>query len=125
MIAGQALRFLVVGFVQIAVDAVAFIALTSLGAAVAPANVAARVSGAALGFALNRRFTFPQGRSGLRGAGVRFVLLWIATTALSTMLVGATSEALGLQAAWLAKPLVDAMLAVVSFLAAKWWVFRA
>ena len=125
MIAGQAFRFVLVGLAQIAVDAAAFVALTYAGAPVAPSNIAARVSGAALGFALNRRFTFRGGGRGLGGAGLRFATLWGVMTCVSTVLVGWTSGALGLEAAWLAKPLVDGALAAISFFATKWWVFRA
>jgi hypothetical protein len=45
-------------------------------------------------------------------------------TALSTVLVTVVAARLGLQMAWLAKPLVEACLAVVSFLVSRHWVYR-
>lgn len=125
MIVGQAMRFIIVGLVQLAVDAGAFILLTYLGVPVVPANIVARVTGATLGFLLNRHYTFRDGSRAVGGAFLRFVVLWLATTVLSTILVSVVAAALGLKGAWLAKPLVDAVLAGLSFVAAKWWVFRA
>lgn len=125
MIVGQAMRFIVVGLVQLGIDAGAFILLTYAGIPVVPANVVARVTGATLGFVLNRHYTFRSGDIAVGGAFVRFVVLWLATTVLSTILVSVVAEAIGLKAAWLAKPLVDAVLAGLSFIVAKWWVFRA
>lgn len=125
MIVGQAMRFIIVGLVQLGVDAGTFILLTYAGIPVVPANVASRVTGATLGFLLNRRYTFCGGDSAVGGTLVRFVVLWLATTVLSTILVSVIAELLGLKWAWLAKPLVDAVLAGLSFMAAKWWVFRA
>lgn len=125
MIAGQAMRFIIVGLVQIGVDAGVFILLTSAGTPVAPANVVARVMGATMGFPLNWHYTFRGGNSAVGCAFVRFIVLWLAATALSTVVVSVVADALGLKGAWLAKPMVDAVLAGLSFMVAKWWVFRA
>lgn len=125
MIISQAMRFIVVGLVQIVVDAGTFVLLTYAGIPVVQGNVAARVTGATLGFLLNRHYTFRGGKSAVGGALVRYVVLWVATTALSTLLVSEIAGVFGLKGAWLAKPLVDAVLAGLSFAVAKWWVFRA
>ena len=93
---------------------------------VAPANLASRTSAALLGFWLNGRYTFADGNGQRLGwrRFTRFWLLWLAITAISTVLVAVVASRLGLHQAWLAKPLVEAGLAVVSFFALRHWVFR-
>ncbi len=118
--------YLVVGLIQLALDSAVFIGLTALGVAAAPANVIARVSGAALGFWLNGRYTFAhEGRSRVtRGAFLRFALLWLTLTVVSTVLVSAIAYQLGLRWAWVGKPLVDGTLALLGFLGARHLVYR-
>ena len=43
---------------------------------------------------------------------------------LSTLAVMGLDQLHGLHAAWLGKPLVDAVLAALGFLAAKYWIYR-
>ena len=118
--------YLVFGVLQLLLDWLLLVALTALGMPVAPANLASRTSAALLGFWLNGRYTFADGtgqRLGWRRF-TRFWLLWLAITAISTVLVAVVASRLGLHQAWLAKPLVEAGLAVVSFFALRHWVFR-
>lgn len=118
--------FLVVGLLQLLVDWLAFVLLTALGVPAAPGNVAGRISGALLGFWLNGRVTFARdGRPRLGWARfARFLAVWLPLTAISTLLVGATASALGLHLAWLAKPLVEGVLAVVAFFLWRHVVYR-
>lgn len=118
--------YLVVGLVQLLLDWCVFVAVTAMGMPVVPGNVIGRASGMLLGFWLNGRYTFAdqdRQRLGWRRF-VRFIGLWAAVTAVSTVLVAATHDALGLQYAWLAKPLVEGLLAALSFLLMRWLVFR-
>lgn len=118
--------FLVVGGFQLLIDTAIFIALGALGVPVVPANVAGRVVGASVGFWLNGRVTFARtGAPGLRGKALRrFVLSWVLLTALGTLLLRAIDLRYGLGATWLAKPLVEAFLAVLGFVSLKYFVFR-
>jgi putative flippase GtrA len=118
--------FLVVGGVLVVVDWAVFVALTALGAPVAPANLAGRVVGACLGFWLNGRLTFAEdGQARLGGHRLlRFAFAWLLLTASSTLLMHAVADLLGLGWAWLAKPLVEALLALASFLIARHWIYR-
>jgi putative flippase GtrA len=118
--------FLVIGCVQVALDWAVFVALSALGMAVVPANLLARVAGASLGFWLNGRLTFAiEGQARLGGRRLlRFVLAWLLLTALSTALLGLVASHLGLGWAWLAKPLVEAFMAVISFFISRHWVYR-
>ena len=50
--------------------------------------------------------------------------LWLLLTAASSLLVAAADHALGLQYAWLAKPLVEGGLACVSFVLMRYVVYR-
>jgi len=118
--------FLVVGALQLLVDWVLFVALTALGVPAAPANLAGRVGGALLGFWLNGRVTFAQAGSARLGwwRFAKFLLVWIPLTAISTLAIAWVAGTLGLAHAWLAKPLVEAVLAVVAFFLWRHVVYR-
>ena len=118
--------FLVVGVVQLLVDWSLFVALTALGVPAAPANLAARVGGALLGFWLNGRVTFAQGGSARLGwwRFAKFLLVWVPLTVVSTLAVTWVATSLGLAHAWLAKPLVEGVLAVVAFFLWRHVVYR-
>jgi putative flippase GtrA len=123
----QLLGYGLVGGLQLLADWLCFVALTSVGAAVVPSNLAGRVLGASMGFWLNGRFTFAaKGAPPRLGGGPlrRFVVFWLAMTALSTLAVHQLDALQGLHGAWLGKPLVEAVLAVISFIAAKYWIYR-
>ncbi|MFT3763298.1 MAG: GtrA family protein [Pseudoxanthomonas sp.] len=122
----QGRLFLIFGALQLLLDWAVFVALTGLGMPTAPGNVCGRVAGAALGFWLNGRWTFAsdgQARLGWERLW-RFVAVWLSLTALSTLLLAAIAAHAGLQHAWLAKPLVEAGFAVVSFFLWRHVVFR-
>ncbi|HRQ63873.1 MAG TPA: GtrA family protein [Xanthomonadaceae bacterium] len=122
----QGTWFLIVGGIQVLLDWAVFVALSALGIGVVPANLVARVAGASLGFWLNGRLTFAEGgeaRLGGRRLG-KFLVAWIALTALSTLLLTVVAGAFSLAWAWLAKPVVEAGMAVLSFFIARHWVYR-
>jgi putative flippase GtrA len=123
----QVLGFGLVGGLQLALDWASFVALTAVGVAVLPANLVGRVAGASLGYWANGRYTFSKPgeapRLGRRHL-LRYVLFWLAMSALSTLAVMCLDRLHGLQAAWLGKPVVDGVLAVLGFLAAKYWIYR-
>lgn len=122
----QGSSYIVIGLVQLALDWLVFVGGTALGLPVAPANVVGRLAGMLLGFWLNGRYTFAaagQQRLGWQRFA-RFLGLWLLLTAASTVLVTAADHWLGLQYAWLAKPLVEAGLAMVSFVLMRHVVYR-
>lgn len=125
-IARQGISFVLVGCCLIAADWSVFVALTALGMAAAPANILGRVVGALLGFSLNGWVTF--GSLGAPRLGrhrfARFALLWVVLTTLSTVLVTALAGQLTLHGAWFAKFVVEAGMAVLSFFASRYWVYR-
>lgn len=115
-----------VGLVQIGVDWLAYVLLTSLGLAVVPANLAGRVAGAMLGFTLNGMFTF-RGNEGARLGWPRllkFLLSWGVMTAASTFAMAWIDARHGLGASWVAKPFVDLVLAAMGFLVSRHWIYR-
>tara|TARA_R110002020_G_scaffold433510_1_gene643607 strand:- start:836 stop:1216 length:381 start_codon:yes stop_codon:yes gene_type:complete len=123
----QVVGYGVVGGLQLVVDWACFVALTALGVSVGPANLAGRVFAAGLGYWANGRFTFAQAGAAPRLGRkhlYRYLLFWLAMTALSTLAVMGLDQLHGLHAAWLGKPLVDAVLAGLGFLAAKYWIYR-
>ncbi|HDS0950341.1 TPA: GtrA family protein [Stenotrophomonas maltophilia] len=123
----QGSAYIVIGLLQLLLDWLVFVAATAAGLPVVPGNIAGRVAGMLLGFWLNGRITFAdaQGRQRLGWRRfARFLPLWLLLTAASTLLVATADQALGLQYAWLAKPLVEGALAGVSFLLMRYVVYR-
>ncbi len=117
------LSFLVIGGLQFALDAGLFVALTWLGAVPAWANIASRLAAACAGFFLNGRLTFGHARLD-RAQFARYIASWVALTAASTVAVAVVAGLAGLRWAWLAKFLVELVLAAVSFVLMRAWVFR-
>lgn len=122
----QGSSYLVIGLVQLGVDWAVFVGASALGMPVAPANLLGRVGGMLLGFWLNGRHTFAQPDQPRLGwtRFARFLGLWAVLTLVSTLLLDAAANQLGLQYAWLAKPLVEGSLAAVSFLLMRRFVYR-
>ncbi len=119
----QTSLFVLVGLAQLALDTGVFIATTAAGVPVAPGALLGRVSGAAFGFWLNGRYTFGVPRLD-RAHAARFALAWTSLTIVSTLSITTIAERLGLHYAWLAKPLVEAVLAAVNFLVSRHWIYR-
>lgn len=122
----QALLFVAAGLAQLVLDTAVFIALTAAGLPLAPGNVAGRVCGAALGFWLNGRYTFAgPAQPRLQGRHLaRFIPAWLLLTLLSTLVLSAVEQRVGLQGSWLAKPAVEAGMAGLGFFVWRYWVFR-
>lgn len=123
----QLVMFVLVGGVQLLLDWAVFVLLSGLGLPVVAANVLARLGAASCGFYLNGRVTFAD-RTGARLGRmrlVRFMLLWVGLTLISTFIMQAVSVGFGLSAAWLVKPGLEALLAVLSFLLQRHWVYGA
>ena len=78
-----------------------------------------------LGYWLNGKFTFAGedtavGRVQLQ----RFALMWLCTTAASTLAMDRIDDVLGRESAWLAKPLVELSLGIVAFLLSRHCIYR-
>jgi putative flippase GtrA len=121
----QGRHYLLIGGLQWLLDWAVMVGLSHLGLPVEPANVAGRISGATLGFWLNGTITFAGDDTRLgRAQFGRFALMWLLTTAISTWTMGTIDARLGLQSAWLAKPVVELALGVFGFLLSRHWVYR-
>ena len=113
-------RYIAVGAVQLLVDWAVFVALSAAGVLVEPANIVGRISGAAIGFWANGRFTFASDDTALGGRQfARFAVMWLATTA-----VGHIDDTVGLKWAWLAKPAIDVAVSAIGFVLSRHWVYR-
>ena len=125
--ASSSVRFVLAGLAQLALDWGLFVVLTTLGVPVAVANPVARLCVVAFGFWLHGVYTFAQAGTTNLGWGqlARYFPTWLVLTAIGTVALAMIEPRFGLQAAWLAKPLIEAVLAVVSFLVLRYWVFRA
>jgi putative flippase GtrA len=121
----HARRYLLIGGVQYLVDWAVLVLLSHWGLAIEIANVLGRVSGALLGYWLNGKLTFAGDDTAVgRKQLVRFIVMWLGTTTVSTWSMGAIDDQLGLKWAWLAKPGVELMLGAVGFFLSRHWVYR-
>ncbi len=121
----QGSHFVMVGALQWLLDWGVTVWLSHLGMLIEAANLTGRVSGAMLGYWLNGKFTFAGEDTALgRVQFQRFAVLWLCTTAASTLAIGAIDDTLGLKWAWLAKPLVEAALGLIGFVLSRHWVYR-
>ena len=122
----QGSQYLAIGLLQLLLDWLVFVAATAAGLPAVPGNLLGRVSGALLGFWLNGRYTFASDGERRHGWGrfARFLGLWLLMTAISTWLVALVAHALGLQMAWLAKPMVEGALAAANFFLLRHVVYR-
>ncbi|MFC0676874.1 GtrA family protein [Lysobacter korlensis] len=122
----QGLGYGAVGGLQLLLDWLSFVALTAIGIPAAVSNVVGRIAGAVLGFWLNGVITFrSEGASRLGWARFgRFAASWSLMTVLSTLAVHYINAQAGLQWAWLLKPAVDIVLALLGFIASRYWIYR-
>lgn len=122
----QGRAYLLVGALQWLIDCGLTIGLSQAGLLpIEATNLCGRVTGAALGFWLNGRITFAGPGHALGPVQLRrFLLMWVITTALSTVLIAAAEEAFGLHGAWMAKPLIEIALAALGFVLSRHWVYR-
>ena len=117
--------YLLIGILQWLLDWGVTVGLSHGGLAIEPANVLGRISGALLGFWLNGRFTFSGDEHHMgRKQFARFLLMWVVTTAISTLSMGAIDDWFGLQWAWIAKPAMEVALGGIGFLLSRYWIYR-
>ena len=119
--------YALVGALQLVVDWATYVGLSALGVSTVVANPLARAVGALFGYFGNGRYTFSDADGSSRIGGrslVRFLMLWTVLTVVSTVLVGGVENLAGLRWAWLAKPVLDAGLAGLGFLASRYWIYR-
>lgn len=119
-------QFIVIGLAQLLLDWLVFVGISALGVPVPVANIVGRTSGALLGFWLNGRYTFARDGQASLGWGrfARFWAVWGVLTAISTWAVTSVAAMVGLQWAWIAKPVVEGLLAVASFFIWRHVVYR-
>lgn len=120
----QGAGFIVVGLAQLAVDFSTFVLLSYMGVGVVIANVVARFMGAASGYSLNGLFTFSSHthRSLHLVSACKFVIAWLCLTGFGTFAIVQLRDILH-SPSWVIKLLVESVLALVSFLAMRLWVF--
>ena len=121
----QSRHYLVIGGIQWLVDWGVMVALSHFGMRVAPANIAGRISGALLGYWLNGKLTFAGEDTAVgRTQLLRFLMMWLCTTAISTWSMTHIDELFGLGWAWLAKPGIELALGILGFVLSRHWVYK-
>lgn len=124
-LARQGPRYLLIGGIQWLLDWGVMVLLSHLGLRIGVANVMGRITGALLGFWLNGKVTFTGDEHVLgRRQLLRFLVMWLVMTLLSTVAIEAIDDLLGRKWAWLAKPLVEVCLGVLGFVISRHWVYR-
>ncbi len=116
-------RYLLVGGSQALIAWGAFVLLTMKGLSVPLASVLGRVVAASAGFWFNGYYTFSLRHLNWRH-GARYVLVWTLLTILSAILITLVADRMGLHAAWIAKPMVSALVACLGFFLWKYVVYR-
>ena len=125
LLARQGVVFIAAGLTQLLVDWGVFSALYALTAVAVAANLSGRAAAAGVGFWLNGRYTFAvdgQPRLAPRNF-MRYLVVFVTLTAISTAAVVGIEWLWGPVAVYWGKPLVEATLAVLSFIVAKLWVY--
>lgn len=122
---GQALRFTIVGVILMAIDAGIFGILHAFGVPVTPANVTSRACAALASFWLNGRFSFanhgePTAHHIRFG---RYLTWWLLMTLTSTVSLNLVKFALPPESVYAAKPIIEFVLAVISFFVARHWIY--
>jgi len=121
----QSRGYLIIGGIQWLLDWGVVVALSHFGLRIAPANVAGRVCGALLGYWLNGKLTFAADDTAVgRTQLLRFVAMWLCTTAISTWSMTHIDAVFGLRWAWLAKPAIELVLGMLGFLLSRHWVYK-
>ena len=121
----QSRHYLVIGGIQWLVDWGVMVALSHFGMRIGPANVAGRISGALLGYWANGKLTFAGDDTAIgRTQLLRFLAMWLVTTAISTWAMAHIDEIFGRGWAWLAKPGIEVVLGVLGFVLSRHWVYK-
>lgn len=122
------LTFFVIGCLQFGIDSLLLLFYVHLGLPIAISNILSRASAAVCGYMMNAFFNFGRHRSNFNqySAG-RFLILWVALTAVSTLAVSAVvlfaiskSNFFGLA---IAKIIIELTLFIVSYSVCKHWVY--
>lgn len=122
----QGASYGVIGGIQLGVDWLCFFLLTSFGIGAVKANIAGRILGALLGFWLNGKNTFSaqiESELGFRHF-FRYLVLWLGTALISTVIIASVDWMRGIQLAWVVKPVADGLLAAAGFLVSRYWIYR-
>lgn len=122
----QGVVYVAIGCGLVLIDSGVFVGLTHAAVPAALANVLGRVAGALAGFWANGNITFRRGRATKLGRAqfFRFVAQWCTLTFLSTVAITELDYRASLDIAWVAKPLVEAGLACISFFISRYWVYK-
>lgn len=122
----QAVFYLTFGVFQLCLDWLLFLSLTHFGLDIRVANPTSRLIAALTGYLLNGLFTFrtPTAPQIIGRTLIKYLILWVLLTCLSTLLILLGHRLTGDSALPYVKFVVEAFLALVSFTFMKLWVYR-
>jgi putative flippase GtrA len=121
---GEAVRFGVVGLVQNGLNVAVFVLATGLGIHYGVAAIFAGLVAFLASFVLNRRWTFVGQVAPIHRQGLRYLLVFGSAIALGVVVLTFLVEVLGLPEVT-AQVIAILVVAPLSFLVQRAWVFRA
>ena len=121
---GEAVRFGIVGLIQNALNVAVFALATAAGVHYRIAAVVAALAALVVSFAFNRTWTFPSRGGPVHHQGARYALVFASAVALGVVLLSLLVELAGLPEV-AAQVVAIVIVAPLSFLAQRMWVFRA
>lgn len=122
----QGMAYGLAGGLALMLDWAAFVVLTWIGIPAIQANILARLCGALVAYLLNGVFTFRDVEGSKLGwhRFRRYLATWCVMTIASTWAIQVVEQAAGLQWAWLAKPAVEGVLAAITFVVYRAWIYK-
>jgi putative flippase GtrA len=122
-VTGQAVRFGIVGVLQNALNVAVFAVATGVGVNYRLAAVAAALLALIVSFAFNRAWTFPGRGAPVHHQGARYALVFTAAVALGVVVLTLLVDVAGMPKVG-AQAVAILIVAPLSFLAQRAWVFR-
>ena len=126
VLARQSAVYLIVGGVQLAVDWLLFSVLFWATGNASWTNLIARGGTAFVGYQLHGRVTFAAGGEPALGKQrlLRYVALLVVMVSASTIVMTVIASYAPAKYVYIAKPAIELLLAAVSFVVSRQWVFR-
>lgn len=124
-IRAQFISYLFAGLFAYSVDVGSFgILRYFLPLTIESANLLARIVGALTAYLLNYYWTFSAHTYATKASFLKYMLLWLVSTAISTSVLVIFAGAMELKGEIAVKGVVEVVLAMSNFLVCKYWIYK-